>query len=69
MDVIKSATTVAARLLRMEGQVGCIAPGAFADMIVVDGNPLADLSLLTGQGRHLPLIMKEGFILKNTLTT
>jgi imidazolonepropionase-like amidohydrolase len=69
MDVIKSATSVAARLLRMEGQVGCIAPGAFADMIVVDGNPLSDLSLLTGQGRHLPLIMKEGSIVKNTLTT
>jgi imidazolonepropionase-like amidohydrolase len=67
MDVIKSATSVAARLIRMEGEVGCIAAGAFADLIVVDGNPLADLALLTGQGRHLPVIMKDGAWIKNTL--
>jgi imidazolonepropionase-like amidohydrolase len=67
MDVIKSATSVAARLLRMEGKVGCIAPGAFADMIAVDGNPVRDLALLTEQGRHLPLIMKDGKLVKNTL--
>jgi imidazolonepropionase-like amidohydrolase len=67
MDVIKSATSVAARLLRMEGQVGCILPGAFADMVVVDGDPLADLALLTGQGRHLPVIMQGGKWIKNML--
>jgi imidazolonepropionase-like amidohydrolase len=67
MDVIKSATSVAARLLRMEGQIGCIAPGAFADMVVVDGDPLRDLALLTEQGRHLPLIMKEGALVKDAL--
>jgi imidazolonepropionase-like amidohydrolase len=67
MSVIKSATSIAARLLRMEGQVGCIAPGAFADLIVVDGDPLADLALLTEQGRHLLAIMKEGIFVKNTI--
>ena len=53
-EVIASATHVAARLLRMEGRIGCIAPGAFADLVVVDGDPLADLSLLTGQGATCP---------------
>jgi imidazolonepropionase-like amidohydrolase len=62
--VIASATHIAARLCRMEGQIGVVAPGAFADLIVVDGDPLRDLSLLTGQGAHLPLIMKGGEAVK-----
>jgi imidazolonepropionase-like amidohydrolase len=66
-EVIRSATLDAARVLRMEGKVGCIRPGAFADVIAVDGDPLGDLSLLTGQGRHMPLIVKGGEIIKNEL--
>jgi imidazolonepropionase-like amidohydrolase len=66
-EVIRSATLDAARVLRMEGKVGCIQPGAFADLIAIDGNPLTDLSLLTGQGRHMPLIVKGGEIIKNEL--
>ncbi|RCK40982.1 amidohydrolase family protein [Thalassospira profundimaris] len=65
-DVIRSATIDAAKVLRKEGEIGVIAPGAFADIIVVDGNPLDDLSLLTRQGVHMPLIMKGGRIFKNT---
>lgn len=68
-EVIRSATLDAAKILRMEGQIGCIAPGAFADLITVKGNPLRDLSLLTGQGRHMSLIIKGGAIVKNELTT
>jgi imidazolonepropionase-like amidohydrolase len=64
-EVIASTTSIAARLCRMEGLIGTIAPGAFADLIVVEGNPLADLSLLTGQGQHMPLIMKGGEIVKH----
>jgi imidazolonepropionase-like amidohydrolase len=62
--VIASATHIAARLCRMEGRIGTIAPGAHADLIVVDGDPLRDLSLLTGQGAHLPLILKGGEVVK-----
>ncbi|WP_288942311.1 amidohydrolase family protein [uncultured Roseovarius sp.] len=62
--VIRSATVDAARVLRMEGQIGTIAPGAFADLIAVDGNPLENLDLLTGQGAHMPLIMKDGEAIK-----
>jgi imidazolonepropionase-like amidohydrolase len=65
--VIASATSVAAKLLGMEGLIGTIAPGAFADLIVVDGNPLSDLSLLTQQGAHISLIMQAGKVIKNTL--
>ncbi|MCS6757716.1 MAG: amidohydrolase family protein [Candidatus Devosia euplotis] len=65
-DVIASATHIAARLLRMEGRLGVIAEGTFADLIVIDGNPLADLSLLAGQGAHMSLIMQGGRFVKKT---
>ncbi|MEV7496547.1 amidohydrolase family protein [Streptomyces sp. ARC12] len=45
--LIRSATTTAARLLRMEGQVGTIATGVHADLLVIDGDPLAGISVLT----------------------
>jgi imidazolonepropionase-like amidohydrolase len=63
-EVIATATSQAAKLLRMEGRIGVIAAGALADLIIVDGNPLADLSLLTHQGAHMPLIMQAGRLIK-----
>lgn len=66
--VIRSATVDAAKVLRMEGQIGTIAPGAHADIIAVEGNPLDDLSLLTEQGAHMPLIMKGGNAVKKAPT-
>jgi imidazolonepropionase-like amidohydrolase len=63
-DVIRSATTVAAKLLRMEGKLGCLKPDAYADLILVDGDPLKDLAVLTGQGKRIPMIMKGGRFLK-----
>ncbi|MGI4943976.1 MAG: amidohydrolase family protein [Janthinobacterium lividum] len=67
LEVLRSATLFAAEVLRMEGCLGVLAPGAFADLVVVDGNPLDDLALLQGQGRHLPCTMKGGRLVKNTL--
>lgn len=64
-EVIRSATSTAARLLRKEGEIGSLTPGAWADLIVVDGNPLDDLRLLTGQGKHIPLILQRGRPVKN----
>jgi imidazolonepropionase-like amidohydrolase len=66
-DILRSATTVAARLLRLEGQVGVVAPGAFADLLVVDGNPLEHLELLTDPARNLRLIMASGRVHRNEL--
>lgn len=63
-EVIAAATFIAAKLLKLEGKIGTVAPGAHADLIVVDGDPLKDLSLLTRQGRHMPLIMKGGAFVK-----
>jgi imidazolonepropionase-like amidohydrolase len=63
-DIIRSATTVNAELLNRCGELGVIAPDARADLIVVDGDPLADISLLEGQGEHLTHIMKDGVFYK-----
>jgi imidazolonepropionase-like amidohydrolase len=65
-EVIASATYVAARLLRQEGRLGVIAPGAHADLVVLEGDPLKDLSLLTAQGGHMPLIMQAGALVKQS---
>jgi imidazolonepropionase-like amidohydrolase len=66
-DVIASATTINAEILNRTGELGTIAPGALADILVVDGNPLHDLNLLQDQGAHLSVIMKGGAFHKNTL--
>lgn len=63
-EVIASATHHAAKLLCMEGSIGAISPNAYADLIVVKGNPLEDLSLLTGQGVNIPIILKGGKFIK-----
>ncbi len=67
VEILRSATLVNAEILRKTGELGVIAPGALADLLVVDGNPLDDLSLLEGQGKNLPLIMKGGKIFVNRL--
>ena len=60
MQAIQSATTVAAELLDWEGQTGAIAPGYFADIIAVEGNPLEDISVL----EDVTFVMKGGIIYK-----
>ena len=67
MDVLRSATTVAAKLCGLEGRAGMIEPGADADLLVVDGNPLEDWGLLEGQGARMPVIMQGGKFLKRSL--
>ena len=59
-DIIRSATTVNAALLNRKGELGVVAPDARADLIAIDGDPLADISLLDGDGEHLAMIMKDG---------
>ena len=51
----------------MEGKLGTIAPGAYADLLVVNGNPLKDLGVFQNQGRDLHAIMKNGKFHKQQL--
>jgi imidazolonepropionase-like amidohydrolase len=62
-EILQSATTTNAALLNRAGELGVLVPDALADMLVVDGNPLDDLTLLQDQGKHL----KGGKLFKNTL--
>lgn len=61
-EILAGATTIGAKLVGMEGRIGVLAPGAFADLLVVDGNPLDDITLLANPTKNLRLVMKEGII-------
>jgi imidazolonepropionase-like amidohydrolase len=50
-----------------DGKLGVIEPGAYADILIVEGNPLEDLTVLRDYRSNLRLIMKDGAIYKNTL--
>lgn len=67
IEIIRSATTIGAQVVRMEGKLGCLKPGAFADLLLVNGNPLKNLKLFQEEGKHLSMIMKNGRIYKNAL--
>lgn len=67
LELMRQATSVNAELMMMEGKIGCIAPGAYADMIVVDGDPLKDIGLLAADGAKLAAIVRGGELVKNAL--
>lgn len=60
MDAIHSATSRAAVMLDQEGKIGVVAPGAFADVIAVHGDPLRDIKLL----ENVPFVMKDGQVFR-----
>jgi len=62
MDAIQSATSRAAVMLDMEGKIGVVAPGAFADIIAVSGDPLHNVKAL----ENVQFVMKEGKVFKNS---
>ena len=73
-EILTMATATNADLLALsgprnpyDGKLGVIEPGAFADLLVIDGNPLEDISLLAKPTASLAVIMKDGAIYKNKL--
>ncbi len=74
-EVLKMATSTNAELLKMcgprdpypLGPIGVIEEGAYADMIIVDGNPLENIDLIADADKNFVLIMKDGMIYKNTI--
>lgn len=64
MDAIQSATSRAATMLEMDGQIGVIAPGAYADVIAVSGDPLRDIKVL----EDAQFVMKDGRVFHDELT-
>ena len=63
MVAIKSATSRAAELLDMQGKLGVIAPGAYADIVAVSGDPLQDINQL----KQVKFVMKDGKVYKSEL--
>jgi imidazolonepropionase-like amidohydrolase len=61
MQAIQSATTRAAELLGKRGELGVVAPGAFADLVAVAGNPLDDVHVL----EKVQFVMKGGVVFKS----
>jgi imidazolonepropionase-like amidohydrolase len=62
MDAIRAATSRAADLLDMTGDLGIIAPGAYADVIAVTGDPTRDVGVL----KNVSFVMKDGAVFKGS---
>lgn len=67
IDVLRSACSVNAEILGQTGTLGCVRAGAAADLLVVDGNPLEDLSVLGSGGDRLAVILQDGRFHKRTI--
>ena len=73
-EILRMATSTNAELCAMCGprnpypaNVGVIEPGAYADLLLVDGDPMANIRLISDPAKNLKIIMKDGRIFKNTL--
>lgn len=67
-EVLRQATIHGAEVVRMQGRLGRVAEGYLADLLVVEGDPLADLGVLQDQGARIALIVKDGAFVKDRLS-
>jgi imidazolonepropionase-like amidohydrolase len=67
LEILRQATSTNAEILLQKDTLGCIRPGAQADLLVVDGDPLADIGVLAADGRKLRAIMRAGEWVRNEL--
>lgn len=67
IDILRSATSVNAEIAQLEDEAGRIAPGHRADLILLNGNPLDDVSIFERYRSEMPVIIKGGEFLKNEL--
>ncbi len=67
IEILRQVTSVNAELLQMGGQIGVVAPGAIADLIVVDDDPLEDITCLGRDGDNMPIILQGGRFHKRTI--
>jgi imidazolonepropionase-like amidohydrolase len=67
LELLQSATAVAARLMQQERHIGAIVPGAFADLLVVDGDPTLSLDMLSDPETGIRLLMQGGRVIEDRL--
>lgn len=67
LEILRQATSTNAEILMQQDRLGCIKAGAQADLLVVDGDPLADIGVLAADGRNLRVIMRAGEWVRNEL--
>jgi len=67
IDQLRSATSINAEIMQKSGLVGCLRPGAHADIIAIDGNPLKDISLMARPDEAFAMIMKAGDFVRHNL--
>ncbi len=68
IELLQSATIVAARLMREEAHIGQLVPGAFADLLMVEGDPAAGLAMLAEPTTGIRLLMQAGRTIRAALT-
>lgn len=67
VEALQSATIVAARLMRQEGLIGELLPGAYADLLIVEGDPTQGLAMLTDPDQGIRLLMQGGRMVRSRL--
>ena len=75
LEILRQATSIGAELIKLsgprnrykEGPLGVIEVGAYADLLLIEGDPFKDITILSNPESTLRLIMKDGKIYKNTL--
>ena len=67
VEALQSATIVAAQLMRQEGQIGQLVKGAWADLLVVEGDPTTSLAMLTEPAQGIRLVMQGGRAVRSSL--
>jgi imidazolonepropionase-like amidohydrolase len=65
LDIIRAVTSNAAEMLGWQDRVGAVEPGKFADLIAVDGDPIADVNQL----EHVRFVMKDGQVVRNDIVS
>ncbi|HVZ46235.1 MAG TPA: amidohydrolase family protein [Ramlibacter sp.] len=68
LELLRQATSTPAEMMLMQGQIGCVAPGAHADLLLVEGDPLKDISVLAADGQFLRLIVRGGEVVKDRMS-
>jgi imidazolonepropionase-like amidohydrolase len=67
LELLRSATSVNAEIMQKTGVVGTLEPGAFADILAIDGDPMRDIHVMAKPEANFAMIMRGGEFVRNRL--